>query len=660
MMDGSTEILPGRGRAAWRAWSSTARSALAGIALGLPVAATAPEAAAQVPQDQREEIAATIDAVRSDLDPARLPDLEAARAELLQAAERLVEHLDATADPANRDAWLRYIDFEPLRQAIAEDAPVPQQGRLAQDLYWRLVRNQPGIERQPVLDFREAVERFIDAALFRDAERTVEIIDRQLEQVGELLRASDGTITADESARINRHLRFINASRLAPGVVDRLRSLLGQPNVRILAGRRMVTELINRPVSRTTPSDECILGVRIVGQAHLQGAVTADLLPSEGSARLRLTLAAQFSNLGTGYARPVRLRTLGFGDVTASRVLQIGNSGVAAEPVVASVNLDSKLLGVDHHLRIVRRIAERRATEQRPLANQIAAGRLSNRVAGEFAQETDEQLSQGDLLPGGEVQETLRRLALDPPERRWGSSSDYLRLGLTVRGAHQTSTAVPPPAPPSGQDLVVQIQESAIDNAASQVLADRTLVDSQIAVFVGNLLPGSPLAPAQPIDPTEAVDQAMEALTADPLKIHFAALRPIIFEATGGKIRVGIRGTRFEQGAQVLDQPLEITAVYEPARLPDGTSALVRNGEVRVDFPSGRAARRLSIQQIALRQAIEEKFRTVFPQRLLDEPLEMPSDDSDSSGPAAGNGQPRSLRAQEITADQGWLTIALR
>lgn len=640
-------------RSSWpqRRWA--AFSAVTGLIVALQIAVASPEAVAQVPPDQRESVVAAIEAARTDLDPSRIPDLDAARADLQRAYDRLVQYLNATADAANRDAWLRYINFDPLQEAIAEDAPVARQGRLAQDLYWRLVRNQPGIEREPVVVFREVVERFIDAALFRDHERTVEIIDRQLEQIADLLRESEGAFDVDETARINRSLRFISASRLAPQVVDRLRSLLNQPNVRVLAGRRMVTELINRPVVRSTPSDECILGVRIIGQAHLQGAVTADLLPSEGDARLRLTLAAQFSNRGTGYARPVRLQTLGYGHVTASRVLQIGNRGVAAGPVFADAAVGSELLGVDHHLRIVRRIAARRAAEQSPQANRIAAGRLRDRVAGEFAEETNQRLADGNLLPGALAGDTLRRLALDPPERRWASSFDYLQLGLTVRGEHQTSTALAPPSPPGGHELVVQIQESAIDNAASQVLADRTLVDSQLALFIGNLLPNGGLGQIESMSAAEAANGALEALTRDPLKIHFAALRPIIFEAEEGKLRIGIRGTRFEQGDRLLDQALEITALYQPDRLADGTAALVRDGDVRVSFPGGRA-RRLTIQQIALRQAIEEKFQAVFPERLLDQPLEMPSEE-----PTRTRGTRRMLRAQQITAEQGWLTIAL-
>lgn len=657
---GSRDEGPGGWRAP-RGWLRRRRalfSAAAGLVVGLQIAVTMPEAVAQVSPDQRQSAAAMIDAVREDLDPARIPDLDAARADLRRAYDRLVEYLNATSDAASRDAWLRYIDYESLEEAMAEDAPVSQQGRLAKNLYWRLVRNHPGIERQPVVDFREKVDQFVDAALFRDRERTVEIIDRQLEQIAELLRESEGAFDADELARINRSLQFISASNLAPQVVDRLRSLLGQPNVRVMVGRRVVTELINRPVTRSTPSDECILGVRIIGQAHLRGAVTANLLPSDRNARVQLTLAAQFSNRGTGYVRPVRLETLGFGNVTASRVLHIGDFGVAADPVVANAAVGSELLGVDHHLRIVRRIAARRAAQQKPLANTIAAGRLRDRVAGEFAEETNQRLSDGNLLPGGMAGEALRRLDLDPPERHWASSHDYLRLGLTLRGEHQTSTAVPPPLPPTGHDVIVQIEQSAIDNAASQVLADRTLIDSQLALFVGNLLPngslGGSLGRIESMDPGEAANEALEALTRDPLKIHFAALRPVVFEAEGGTLRIGIRGTRFEQGNRVLDQPMEITAVYQPDRLPDGTAALVREGDVRVSFPGGRA-RRLTIPQITLRQAIEEKFQDVFPERLLDKPLEMPSQDRSMS-----SGGRRPLRAQQIHVDQGWFSVALR
>ena len=71
----------------------------------------------------------------------------------------------------------------------------------------------------------------------------------------------------------------------------------------------------------------------------------------------------------------------------------------------------------------------------------------------------------------------------------------------------------------------------------------------------------------------------------EPFELEFARLRPIIFEARDQTIKLGIRGARFTQGKRTIRQTLEITANYQPARMADGTSVLVRQGDVEVDFP---------------------------------------------------------------------------
>src|SRR5690606_24646130 len=45
------------------------------------------------------------------------------------------------------------------------------------------------------------------------------------------------------------------------------------------------------------------------------------------------------------------------------------------------------------------------------------------------------------------------------------------------------------PLPPAGHELVVQIQESAIDNPASELLAGRAVTDVELAGFISSIFP---------------------------------------------------------------------------------------------------------------------------------------------------------------------------
>ena len=197
-------------------------------------------------------------------------------------------------------------------------------------------------------------------------------------------------------------------------------------------------------------------------------------------------------------------------------------------------------------------------------------------------------------------------------------------------------------------DVALQLHETVIDNVISPVLAGRTMTETEL----NKLLQQSPVQQSTVDQSTNIVsDTGLSDDDEPPFEIDFARLRPIVFESRDQNIKLGIRGTRFAQGSRELNQALEITANYVPARLADGTAMLVRTGEVDVDFPSRN--RKLSVSQTGLKTTIEKKFANVFPEMLLHEPLEVPP--TVKLEAIAG----RSFRPQTIDARDGWLTITV-
>jgi hypothetical protein len=96
---------------------------------------------------------------------------------------------------------------------------------------------------------------------------------------------------------------------------------------------------------------------------------------------------------------------------------------------------------------------------------------------------------------------------------------------------------------------------------------------------------------------------------------------------------------------------MEITATYHAGTLPDGTVVLMRSGDVGVDFP-GR--KRLTVAQAGLKATIQKKFSAIFPETLLDQPLEVP----DTVQLDALRG--KVFRPSLVDAKNGWLTIAVK
>lgn len=612
----------------------------------------------------RSSLAARIDSQRHSLDTSLIPQIASSDQRLREAFQDVEEYLQATTDGQNAAQWMAYFHADKLFTA----EPVPadglsQRGLTLRDAYWRLARNIAGLERDPVVRLRSALQTNVNAILFRDSQKTVETIERQLGQVAELLRSEAAVLSAEENARLNRLLHFISSSQLAPQVVAQLHDSISQPNVAVHIGQPLLQHWLNRPVTRTRPSDECILGTRVLSTVHLQGEFRVTLLPSHNGGQLLLGLHATMSSRGTGYQRSVQIQNRSAGNVVAQRLYTMTENGGRVGSVSATASLNSEILGVQHPLKIVRRIGTQKANEAKPQANAISAARLETRTANEFQQETDAKFAlNSDAQRQKETRTILQRLDLSLPDRHWSSTRDYLQLRMTVAEPEQVTTWVPAPPVTNGHFLLVQVHESLVDNMAAQLLAERTLRDSELESFAKGLFPQ--LATAPPSLAKTAAVNTTDPASEEPLSITFSALRPIIFEAREGRIRVGLRGSRFVQGERVLDKALEITAAYKTETLPSGTMQLVREGKVEVNFPGGE--RRLSIPEVALRSNIEKRFATVFPEKLFEQPVDIPplgtgNNASNGHNTNSGESVPATLRLRpkSIEAADGWFTVAL-
>jgi hypothetical protein len=265
---------------------------------------------------------------------------------------------------------------------------------------------------------------------------------------------------------------------------------------------------------------------------------------------------------------------------------------------------------------------------------------MRRKVGGQFASQTSETASVAppDLL--AEIRPVLKRLSLEEPSRLWGSTEQAIFIDSTFRRHDQLSSVVSRPPISEPYDAAVQIHESVIDNAFAPVLAGRTLKESQVDDLLEKS--GRPLPAPKTGDETESEP---------PFEIDFARLRPIIFEARDQTVRLGVRGTRFAQGNRELKQAMEITALYEPGKTADGVVVLLRKGDVSVVFPGGK---RLSVSQAGLKRTIQKKFSNVFPEVLLDRPLEVHAD----AKLEAIRG--RVFHPRWVDAKDGWLSIAVR
>ena len=96
---------------------------------------------------------------------------------------------------------------------------------------------------------------------------------------------------------------------------------------------------------------------------------------------------------------------------------------------------------------------------------------------------------------------------------------------------------------------------------------------------------------------------------------------------------------------------MEISAVYQTKKNDSGRLVLVRQGDVEVDFPG---TGRLTVTQAGLKPAVQKKFGKVFPDTLLDQPIEIPAD----ADVEALRGHV--FQALLVDAQNGWLSVGIR
>lgn len=601
---------------------------------------------AQLTDDDRSRLASQIASDIDSLNVATLPKLDQARSNALEAIGSVERYITAHATDENRQAWLQFLDWDRLRESLsAEDASVGTIARETIDLRFRLIGTSVGLELPAFADLRDSLESVIAAILFRDPDKAIALLSRQLQTLSDRTAKLNEAPTSNDVATISTLLSVIASSGQATGTLETFRSTFSRPNIAVRIRESLVRQVVRRDVNQVTPVSECILGTRIVGSANLTGIVDASLVPSTHSAKLLITLNGNVVSNNTGYNGPVRLRTAGFGEVFLSRLTDISDSGITMDTVDVEASLHNEVRRIEHNLALVRKIARRRVAKDKPKADRIALGRFRNRLSQQFTEQTD-QGGSFKLRLLDKVRPMLKRLSLQEPTHRWSSTEDVLTIDTTFRLPDQITTVVPrPEIDEADYEVAMQIHESVINNAFSPILSGRTMNESEIDRLMESA--GRPRAEEK----NATQDEAPPANDDPPFEIDFARLQPVVFAARGQTIRVGVRGERFAQGRRELKRALEITAIYRPQKTDDGEIRLIRDKEIEVDFPGKRP---LTISQAGIKPTIKRKFDDVFPETLLTREFKVPEN------AVIATLRDRVFVPTFVDANDGWVSVGFR
>ena len=611
------------------------------------------------------QVRAALTDAKDRLQAENLPDRDQTRAAVLEAIDGVKQYFRRATGEENRQAWMRYLQLEPLLSAIEDEGSVAERGRAAVDLRHRLRAPEEGLELSALVRLREALDRYVAALQYGDPDRGLRLAEAQVDRLRELLEdeslESFNSLDAEATAKVEAIATSLEDAGQVPRLVGWLRAPFSHRNLHLYVAGEMITDAVARPVDEVNPVNDCILGTRVRGQSRLSGRVTAQLLPAAGQVRLLVRMDGQFTSQTRGYNSPVSIDSVSHGRVYVARQIAVLPGRMVPGETVATADLSTDVQRINHPLKLVRHIARREVARSKPKAEAIAEGRLRRRVEASFREGTDEAVSKPRRGVEQWMSPWLRRLNLPEPERTIGSTHELVYLHSTVRRREGFAAATEAPdlslvmpggrVAGLGQDdftSVLQVHESVLSETLASVLAGREFTPADWKRFAGPLgalkSEGGAAGPEDPESFNDSEDQP-------DFEIDFANFRPIFFEARDQALRLGIRGTRFADGDRELDRTLQVTATYRPAVAEDGTTLLLRDESIDLSFPGGR---RLTLAQTAIKANILEGFGKVFPEKLLYRPLPVPSDVELPSL------QGRTFRPVAIDLRDGWFTVALR
>jgi len=637
---------------------------------------------------------AEIERARGELDVDTLPDLVDAEKEVIREMMELESYLRQKANPENFANWMKFLKLDPLIDAIEDGESIRVRGAATVGLASRLRGVEAGLELPPMVSLRESVDRYEVSLRYSDPERGLQGIEIQLDALVDLLspkvpadkKSTDkkskdektNETDSGESPRQTRSLEELSSAdvaemelligRLAGAnqaaeLVAKIRSYYSESNVHGWVDGRAITDAIMRPVNTPQSVNDCILGTRVIGDSRVDGTVRGQLLPSDGSIRLLVCLDGLFSTSARGYRKPITLDTTGTGNVYAARQLAITERRIVLGETIATADLSTQIQRINHPSKLVRRIAARKAAEQRRQAEAISREKLRSQIYRQFDQQTAEFAQQSFPDLDQTIGPWFRRLDLPALTRTIGSTSDTVYARGMLQRPVGLAAPGPPPALssirtasgsgvyPGGYLAAVQVHQSVFDNTIASVLAGETFTTKriqQIAATLGIELPERALEKK-----TESGEDSAEENeeSDDDFEVDFDRLRPVFVEADGQALRIGIRGTRFRHGDNELDTAMQVSATYRPVSSGDGTMWFVRDEEVELTFPG---TSRLTFRQTAIKGNIQRGFEKSFPKELLRRSFPMPS--SVAMPTLAG----KVLQVSAIDLTDGWITVVVR
>ena len=538
-------------------------------------------------------------------------DMAAARAELNEA----VKALDARFRRAGETAqgWRDYLKWEVLLAELAK----PEGPNLSQleQIYARMLSGHEGLGLVPFRNLRDAIVRYVGVAREIDSpkieSRYKEVLNSLANSVDLFTKAPNG----QDAATISAYLGWLRNARQVPDLIEAIRKPTLNRNLYASASAGLLNAGMAREVDETEPVRDYILGTSIRGTGRTTGNVTVELVPTDDRATIMTVMKGTNVANTVGYNGPVVVHGGGTTDLTTRKQVFIDGEHMWADPAKACAVTHSHIRSIcaKNGMRIIEKLAWKRARKQKCQADAIASRHAEDRAEERYDEEVDEQVEESSDNLQKDVRKPLLERGVYPAEVQFSSDVDFLNMSILQAGPLDLGATTAPPEVVGDADLRISVHESMVNNFATGLLAGMLVWEERMQEATEKIF-------------GEVPEKIKSEEDAPPFGLLFQSVRPIAVEFEGNMFKITIRGRGYFEGDR-KHAAMDITVSYRIEGEGNGLKA-VRQGKA-IFHPPGTDPDgdwELGGFKQMSRLAVERRLTSRFEEEIVPEDLVLPNE----------------------------------
>lgn len=557
-----------------------------------------------------------------------------ARSDLQAALKKLDTRL--SADGQNGADWKTFLLFDELKAELNKKSNVDlavlaRVGR-------RYSAGYLGLEDDDYQNVAAALEDFTDATAVAQTKDLKQDYEQTLDELATTLEAADSAgLDSAQAGTIGRLVNHLQRFGQAGDVVKSVTQRYSQPNFLVDLSQNFTDDVLVRPIDRTEPVTDCIMGTAISGCGRTIGDVRLDFAESPDRAVINALMSGVNHSKTVGHNRSALIYSTGQTALSSQQTLFLTEDGLVAGPVRASAKVNNRITGFGSTKggivgKIVAKIAAKKAPQQQGQATAIAQQHAKQRLVNSLDKEIKELVTKSQREWQNKVRLPMRRFDVEPQEMVFSTTEDSLRLRILQEGGGRLAATSAPPKIAGNAGLGIRLHASLIENASQQAVAGRTFDRDRIDDLLRNQL-GLKLKERNELDEV-------------PFSITFAEQDPISLVFDDDRFSVTVRAAGFTSDGKPLEA-MHITTHYTLSVDKSGLK-LTRDGDFEI-YPPGfvrGGVKKLSLQQTSLRTLLKKKFDKALPIEITPEGVEL----EDGRG---------TLIVGHVKAHDGWLSLGL-